>query len=300
MKTSNHYNEAIFACNTEQFELISYYFFEHDALGVEETKTDLEKTVFKVYFDQIKKEEIEKIIQLIQSEIDIKNSNLEFLEFDKKENKNWQSEWKKNFHPIEIGETLIILPPWEKEKLCTPRKAIVINPGQGFGTGYHESTQLALEALEWVALHKEEALNQIVDVGIGSGILSIAALQFGAKSIQGVDLEHEAVLEVPQNIEHSGLSTDNVVLKTGSLRDFPEMKGSLVVANIIAEILIDLQKELISSLQPGGYLLLSGIIDEYREEVANQFSHQLALKKSFVKGEWHAMVFRKPIAVSID
>jgi ribosomal protein L11 methyltransferase len=187
---------------------------------------------------------------------------------------NWADNWKEHYHPIPIGKSLIIVPPWLNSPDKT-RISIQINPGMAFGTGTHPSTQLCLEMLED---HTPRG-GDILDIGCGSGILSIAAVKLGAERAFGVDVNPDAILNAYENAGVNGVE-DHVVFARGSLREVKsglvEIKAApLVMANILAHILKKLLDGGLGDLvSPGGTLLLSGILEEQMSEISTKVDHE--------------------------
>ncbi len=201
---------------------------------------------------------------------------------------DWLHAWKRFYRPIEVGQKLLVVPAWIHPP-STNRVPIFIEPGTAFGTGMHPSTRLCLEALE--SHVQPEA--PVVDVGCGSGILSIAAAKLGARPVVAIDIEEEAVRETRANARLNGVEHDIQVFQ-GSVSDLLArgkmvQKAPLVVANIFADVLVALLEEgLDRLLLPGkGVLVLSGILEDREQEV-----HQAAQRRrlSFLhraqEGEW--------------
>jgi ribosomal protein L11 methyltransferase len=193
-------------------------------------------------------------------------------EFKPVQQADWAEAWKQHYHPIAIGRRLMIVPAWlENPELA--RVAIRVDPGMAFGTGTHPTTQLCLEIIEDVLAGASAAGRvNVIDVGCGSGILSIAALKLGAPHALGVDIEKEAVDAARQNAAMNGV-VPSLELGRGSLAeiragDFSLQSAHLVLANILAPILIRLLDDGLGALlEPGGKLVLSGILEEQAEDV---------------------------------
>ncbi|GMV32552.1 50S ribosomal protein L11 methyltransferase [Chloroflexi bacterium CFX5] len=204
---------------------------------------------------------------------------------------NWMEAWRQHYKPILIGERLLILPAW-LENPDPKRIPIKIDPGMAFGTGTHPTTQLCLELMErsvssnWVpALSAAEGL--VIDVGCGSGILSIAALKLGAKKVLGVDTDIESVKNSRENADLNGIG-EELILGQGSVGEilagqFPFQSAPLVAANILAPVLIRLfDAGLADLIQPNGEIILSGILDHQAESVM-QAGQAKGLKRGEVR-----------------
>lgn len=204
---------------------------------------------------------------------------------------NWMEAWKQHYRPIPIGESLLILPAW-LEKPGEGRTEIRIEPGMAFGTGTHPTTQLSLELLE----KKIKPGQALIDVGCGSGILSIAAAKLGATPILGVDIDREAVSNARENAAMNGVGHLSE-FQVGSLSEIKQWKFNLrnapvVVANILAPVLIRLLEEgLEGCVSPGGVLILSGILEEKVAEVQTALVRRgLAAVEQAQIEDWVALV----------
>lgn len=182
---------------------------------------------------------------------------------------DWMAAWKKNYHPVPIGDNLLILPAWKDPDPDETRVVIRINPALAFGTGTHPSTQLCLRLLN---AHLTPG-NDVIDVGCGSGILSIAALKLGAKHCLAIDIDSQAILSTLKNaalneIDESTLETGKGSVEEVQTGRFTLKNAPLVMANILAPIIIHLLGLGLADLvTPGGTLLLSGILDHQAEEL---------------------------------
>ena len=181
---------------------------------------------------------------------------------------NWMEAWKQHYKPILIGERLLILPAW-LESPDPKRIPIKIDPGMAFGTGTHPTTQLCLELMERSVISNWKL---VIDVGCGSGILSIAALKLGAEKVLGVDIDMESVKNSRENADVNEVG-EELLLGQGSVAEvlagqFAFKSAPLVVANILAPVLIRLfEAGLADLIQPNGEIILSGILDHQAESV---------------------------------
>ena len=182
---------------------------------------------------------------------------------------NWMEAWKLHYKPILIGQRLLILPAW-LESPEPNRIPIKIDPGMAFGTGTHPTTQLCLELMEISTDH--HPLSTVIDVGCGSGILSIAALKLGATKVLGVDIDIESVKNSRENADTNGVG-EELLLGQGSVTEvlsgsFQFKSAPLVVANILAPIIIRLfDAGLADLVEPNGEIILSGILAHQAENV---------------------------------
>jgi ribosomal protein L11 methyltransferase len=204
---------------------------------------------------------------------------------------NWAEAWKQHYKPVSIGKKLIIVPAW-LESPDGARIPIHIDPGMAFGTGTHPTTQLCLELLESYTLKGKSVL----DIGCGSGILSIAALKLGAARAFGVDVESEAIPAAKENAAINGVA-DQFEIAHGSVDEiesgiFEIQQAPLVMANILAPILMRLldagMRDLIA---PSGVLILSGILEEQIDEMIVKIkAHNLHLIEKRQIEDWVALV----------
>ena len=208
---------------------------------------------------------------------------------------NWMEAWKQHYKPILIGKRLVIVPAW-LESPEPGRVAIKINPGMAFGTGTHPTTQLCLELIEksMTDLRGPGRLN-VIDVGCGSGILSIAALKLGAASVLGVDIDPESVKNSRENAEINGIGNE-LLLGNGSVNEILEGKfalrtAQLVVANILAPVIIRLfDSGLAELLGSDGVLLLSGILQDQAQGVIEAAQLKgLKMQEKRQMGDWVAL-----------
>jgi ribosomal protein L11 methyltransferase len=211
---------------------------------------------------------------------------------------DWAEAWKQHYQPIAIGRRLMIVPAW-LENPQPGRLPIRIDPGMAFGTGTHPTTQLCLEIVEETLTAAPAGPLNVIDVGCGSGILSIAALKLGAQCVLGVDIEAEALEAARQNSALNGV-TSSLELGQGSLTqircgDFGLQTARLVLANILAPILIRLLDEGLGDLmEPGGELVLSGILEEQVDDVlAAAARNGLQLSDRRQINDWVAVVLRQ-------
>lgn len=176
---------------------------------------------------------------------------------------DWANNWKQYFKPLSVGKNLLICPTWEKTDNAENRKILSIDPGMAFGTGGHDTTRLVLETLEGYITPD----TTLLDVGCGSGILSIAALLLGAKSALGIDIDPLAVKTAIENGAYNGLKEPEYTMVEGDLAKEVTGEYDVVVANIVADAIIALSPTIPAFLKPGGVYITSGIIDTREADV---------------------------------
>ena len=207
---------------------------------------------------------------------------------------DWAYSWQKYYKPLSIGKRLYVVPEWEKDKpVPDGRCALYLNPGLTFGTGSHASTQLCLEGVEE---HTTTGCS-VLDLGCGSGILSIAALCLGAGDAVAVDIDPKAVDVAYENAELNGIGRDNYLVRAGNVlsdkslaNELAQRRYDLVLANIVADVIIPLAPQVPNLLAEGGTFLCSGIIDTRAHEVeAALKKNGLVLTKKREKNGWVAL-----------
>ncbi len=194
---------------------------------------------------------------------------------------DWRNNWKQFFFPIPVGEKLLIRPTWRDEYDAGDRKVINIDPGMAFGTGNHETTRLCLKCLEKFV--KEDDV--VLDVGCGSGILSIASVLLGAKSAFGVDIDPTAVRTAFENTEMNNVS-DKCNFVAGNLTDKVSGTYDIVVANIVADAIIMLSKDVRNFMNDKSVYIMSGIIDSRKDEVLSVIEKDFEVTNIFEEAGW--------------
>ena len=190
------------------------------------------------------------------------------LSLENLRDEDWENNWKQYYKPMEIGQRLLVIPQWEQVD-PGQRVPLILDPGLTFGTGSHATTRLCLTALEKTVAQGD----RVLDLGCGSGILSIAALRLGASQALAVDIDDKCLDVAYVNAALNGIGKDRYtvrvgdVLSDGSLRRELEGGYDIVVANIVADVIIALAPLVPAMLRPGGTFLCSGIIDDRAEEV---------------------------------
>lgn len=215
--------------------------------------------------------------------IEIKNTLRELKEYDKDgefgrleislgnlTEEDWANNWKKYFHVMPIGEKILIKPEWEELTEPTDRIVFNINPGMTFGTGSHYTTQLCIESLEKVIAEDTEML----DLGCGSGILSVISLMLGAKSASAVDIDPNCVHIAYENAQRNNVDKDKYRVLAGNILEDEKLKNQIgdkkydvVVANIVADVIIAFAPVVTEFIKKGGTFITSGIIIDRADEV---------------------------------
>ncbi len=205
-------------------------------------------------------------------------------------NENWGENWKLLFHPLRAGKHLVIKPSWEPFDPLPGDHIIELDPGMAFGSGYHDTTVLCLTLLE---KHLQPG-DHVIDVGTGSGILSLGAVFSGSGPVLAIDIDPDAVRVAKQNVEHHGLS-DQITVQEGNLLNQVNVSCDVCVANIIADIILSFAKPLQSHIRPGGFFICSGIILERAEEIRSCLLNAgYEIMEEMTTEEWAAFCARRP------
>lgn len=203
---------------------------------------------------------------------------------------DWQNNWKQYFHAMPIGEKLLIRPVWEDNYDAGDRKVLNIEPGLAFGTGSHPTTKLCLETLEKYV--NEETT--VLDIGCGSGILSIATLLLGAKSAFGVDIDSLAVKTAMMNAKENGFEPPKFDVVEGNLSDKVTGKYNLVVANIVADIICQFNTEVGNFLTDDGIYITGGIIESREDDVLFSFAQNgFEILERYENNGWLVFALKK-------
>ena len=202
---------------------------------------------------------------------------------------DWNEYWKKFFHTSLIGKRLAVVPAWEEYENKEERKILKIDPGAAFGTGTHATTSLCLEFLEQYTNQNDTLL----DIGSGSGILSIAGVILGAKSAIGVDIDQGAVKVAKENAVMNGVA-DKTEYIHGDLAEQVQGEFDIVCANIVADVIMKLLTTVDKYMKPHGVLIASGIIAPRADEVRKCIiSNGFKIEQELVREEWHAFAIKK-------
>lgn len=238
---------------------------------------------YGVYF-----EDSEKGLKEISKFLDFMNQNIEDFEYEKEliDNSNWEEEWKKSYKSFEIGKSILVKPSWEESR-DTDRIIIEIDPKMAFGTGTHETTSMCMEYVEQMDMKDRD----ILDIGCGSGILSILSKKLNAKNVDACDIDQIAV---DSTIENSNINNVEVNAFISDLFSNVEKKYDIIFANILAEILVKMLSETNEYLKEKGILILSGIIREKENLVLQALEeNDFELIDKVYKNDWVLLSARR-------
>lgn len=233
--------------------------------------------------------ELEKeITNLADYGLDTGKNTVTLTEVDEED---WATSWKAYYHPVKVSPRFTIVPTWEDyERLGTDELIIELDPGMAFGTGTHPTTVLCLQALEKTV----EEGDEVVDIGTGSGVLSIGAALLGAGRVAALDLDEVAVTAARDNISLNGLS-DKVDVRHGNLLDSYEGPARVAVANILAEVIITFTDDAYRVLEPGGIFITSGIISQKKDLVKEALLDSgFEIMEVMMMEDWTAIIAKKP------
>lgn len=186
------------------------------------------------------------------------------LEMKDVDEEDWSNAWKKYYHPVQVGEHLVVCPSWEAYDRQPDDVVLTLNPGMAFGTGTHDTTRLCMELLEKYITPQDTVL----DVGCGSGILAITAALLGANKIIGCDIDEVAVKVAGENAALNGVQ-DRISFHQGDLTSQVEGSFQIICANIVADVIIRLSEDAGRYLAKDGIFITSGIIDTREQDVLN-------------------------------
>ena len=274
-------------------EAVSNFLIEQGAKGIEELDGDLKWERLKTYFPQDGKEK--RVLHALHRYLkslkkispEIPNAQIKTASLPEQD---WGENWKRFFKPVQVTSRFVVKPPWSKIRLKRGQIPIDITPGMAFGTGTHATTILCIQALE-ERLQKRGL--SVLDVGTGSGILSIIAAKLGTREVWGVDIDGVAVENARENVEKNHVS-DIVKIRKGSIGNL-QKKFDVVVANIDLKSLRRMRKPLLHHLENQGFLILSGILEGEKDRLGQHFIETglLQWEEDSQEGEWVCLTFKK-------
>ncbi|KHE70116.1 50S ribosomal protein L11 methyltransferase [Halobacillus sp. BBL2006] len=234
-------------------------------------------------------EEIKQsITHLSEFDIDLGHNAVTVSEINEED---WATAWKKYYKPVKISEKITIIPTWEEYTPVSSDEIIIeMDPGMAFGTGTHPTTVLSIQALEQY-LEKDDL---VLDVGAGSGILSVASILLGARHSHAFDLDDIAVTSTMNNAKLNNVE-DRVTSKLNDLLSGVDIEADLIVSNILAEIIVRFTDDAYRVVKPGGYFITSGIISGKKEEVRSKLIDSgFEIIETNKMEDWVSIVARKP------
>ncbi len=279
------YLEISVTANENQRELLIPTMIELGARGFMETDSEL-----LCYFDKTRwtetqiehlQNDIAQILRTVSSNAQVKMNTVR--------EENWNAKWERTIRPIEIGEKLVVKPSWAEYRNRDRKIVIQIDPKMSFGTGYHESTRLMLRLLE----KRVNPGSSLLDMGTGTGILAIAAVQLGAKNAIGIDNDHWSIENAKENVKSNGLA-DKIRITDTPLGRLAESNFDLITANITLSTILEFLPAMTQRLKSGGVLLLSGLLVQDEETLLNELEKiNYELIDRLQEGEWVGVGARK-------
>lgn len=274
-------------------DITSNHLFEQGVSGIEELEEDREGKRVRFYFPQDGSEgkalrSLRRYLKSLRSIhprcSSIKMEVLSILEED------WGESWKRFFKPIHIPPRFLVKPPWSKAEPQRGQIVLSIHPKMAFGTGSHPTTQLCLKALAEVIKRK---CPSVLDVGTGSGILSIASAKLGAEKVLGLDIDKVAIRNARENAKENNVS-DTVKLKLGRIGRV-QGRYDIIVANLDFKNLTRMRNSILRHLKKSGVLILSGILDREREEVLDHYwkTGLFKRRRSIEEREWVCLILNR-------
>lgn len=273
---------------SEVKDLASDFFLGLGAISTSEDSTGKDFLISALFPADM---DLEPTVNKFRSYMEFLKNDLLHLDFGEinighVDNSSWD-EWKKRLKKVKIGN-VCITPPWGSKEHGENELLVVINPSMAFGTGHHETTKLCIEYIESLSSNKD--LSTILDIGCGSGVLSIVAVKLGIRKAVCVDIDPTAIKETKSNLARNKVK-NRVTSLCGSIHS---VRGTydIVVANISLQTILSMKTELRARLLPGGFLILSGILSAQREQLIREFINagfkQIGEK---TKREWIGVVF---------
>ncbi|HAA0649439.1 50S ribosomal protein L11 methyltransferase [Listeria innocua] len=251
--------------------------------------------IIKAYFLKTTEfvEQIPEIEQTLKNltTFDIPLGKFQFVVNDV-DDEEWATAWKKYYHPVQITDRITIVPSWESYTASANEIIIELDPGMAFGTGTHPTTQLCIRALSDYLQPGDE----LIDVGTGSGVLSIASAKLGAKSILATDLDEIATRAAEENITLNKTEHIITVKQNNLLQDINKTNVDIVVANILAEVILLFPEDVYKALKPGGIFIASGIIEDKAKVVEEALKNAgLIIEKIEQQGDWVAIISKRGV-----
>ena len=251
----------------------------------------------KLYIEEEDKQILARLEQVLESLREKKKFGSLAMTAQPLKEENWEESWKENYPPQPVGEKLLVLPYWLEDADLDGRLPVILDPGLTFGTGAHPSTQMVMETMETVVTDGAKCL----DLGSGSGILSIAALRLGARSAVGVDIDPKAEDIARENAAYNGYAapeftalTGNVTADTALMERLSRDRYDVVLVNIVADVIIGLSPVLPKFMGEETVLICSGILDERLQDVTAALKQAgLAVTVIREKENWRCVSARR-------
>ena len=298
--TANGFTDLVMAdqAEFESFLEDNRQYWDYIDEQLQQQLTGLSK--IQLYIEEADKESFDRLQALVE-ELRAKNENGKLGSLEMTVNviaqTNWEESWKDNYPPQPVGQRLLVLPCWRSDEPTQGRLPVILDPGLTFGTGAHPSTQMVMEQMEKLVTPGVNCL----DLGSGSGILSITALRLGAGSAVGVDIDPKAEDIARENAAYNGFGSPAFTALTGNVTEDKALMERLaqrdyqvVLVNIVADVIIGLCPVLPGFLSKDSVLILSGILDSREQDVKNALAEAgLTVCATHAKEEWRCITAKR-------
>ena len=277
-----YFKEFIIITNPFIPDIVSGFLWELNISGINEEDDAL--IIFADAKDELTKEEIHNQLQKL-----IDNKIINSFEIEEKiiEDKDWNEEWEKGLNIVEVSDKIIIKPSFKDYENKENKIVITIDPKMSFGTGEHETTKLIVQFLE---KYIRKGM-KILDVGTGTGILSILSIKLGAKSVYAIDNDEWCFENAQENSQLNNVN-DKIDIRFSEIPEVLEKDFDLILANIQKNVLLNISSEIVKRLSKNGFVILSGLLIEDEKDIVEQYK-ELKLVDCKTMGEWLALVFKK-------
>jgi ribosomal protein L11 methyltransferase len=281
----NNYQKLTVRLKPEYEDIWIAHCFEHGASGIETADENALSITLAVYFNDMSIQ-MQDVFELFYQKFMPDKQDMHILTMETLAHKNWQEAWKVHFHPIKISNHLMICPPWDVP--TCDKQIVIINPGNGFGSGSHPSTVIALKLLV-AFLEMEPTRNlSLLDVGTGSGILIIAARKLGVKHLMGIDIDLPSIIDARNNFKLNQLN--NVITICGSPACV-HASFDIVICNMMLHEIKTIQKDLVCHMRPSGALILSGFYLSQKKQLRDCFK-DLQVILEIDNAQWGGIIMK--------
>jgi ribosomal protein L11 methyltransferase len=285
-----NYQEGVFSVVEELADLWTDFCFEQGADGCEVLQESDGEQQLKCYLTEPQK--LDEWISRFRNKYPQAVGKLELLEYRLCPNENWRLGWHDHFQPVAIGRTLLIVPVWYEKDLPENRQVILLEPGQAFGTGTHVSTRLALEMLELVILQEARVPASLIDIGTGSGILSLAATRLGISKVVACDNDPVVLPEAYHNFQLN--QQEQHFWGVVGMANVIDEPAPLVISNMLLQELQSAAADLARLTATGGTLICSGLLTEQEAPIGTTLAeYGLQICATTEAEGWSAFAFRE-------
>jgi ribosomal protein L11 methyltransferase len=284
MNSTKYWIKLTVPCSVDCKESVSNYLFELGCCGIEE----LDKSIIGYFSYKSSTESIKLKLQNYQESVKNLGYYVGKPVIEKIPDEDWSRQWRDNFKPVNIGNRIIVKPPWEKQKVIHDQIEIIIMPRMAFGTGTHETTKICLLLLE---KYIQKGVT-VLDIGTGSGILAIGAVKMKAENVVALDIDKNALQNAKENIVRNKVER-KVMIYSGSIDSIKRQMFDIILINIDRNILSELLPNLKKFINPEGKIIISGVLATEKKYIENMFFNMhYRIIESMVQGEWIGFVVK--------